>query len=71
MGNMSYCRFENTARDLRDCLDAIHHNDLSDMSTYEMEGFLTLVEKCKEIASIYEEYDANDLKEMITDLNND
>ena len=33
MGNMSYCRFENTARDLRDCLEAIndgeHTEDLS------------------------------------------
>ena len=24
MGNMSYCRFENTMADLRDCLDHIH-----------------------------------------------
>ena len=23
MSNMSYCRFENTARDLQDCLDAV------------------------------------------------
>ena len=24
MGNMSYCRFENTMNDLRDCLNHIH-----------------------------------------------
>jgi hypothetical protein len=71
MGNMSYCRFENTARDLRDCLDAIQNNDLKEMSGYEMNGFLALVEVCKTIASIYEDFDADDLKTMITDLNND
>lgn len=24
MSNMSYCRFENTLRDLQDCADALH-----------------------------------------------
>jgi len=71
MGNMSYCRFENTARDLGDCLEAIQNNDLSDMSTYETNGFLALVEFCKTIASIYEDFDEDDLKGMITELNND
>ena len=36
MGNMSYCRFENTAADLRDCLDAIHRGDTDDLSSYEI-----------------------------------
>lgn len=69
MGNMSYCRFENTARDLRDCLDAINENDLGEMSNYETRGFLALVEYCKTIASKYEDYDADELKEMIDELN--
>ena len=38
MGNMSYCRFENTAHDLRDCLDAIQNRETEDLSTYEVEG---------------------------------
>ena len=39
MGNMSYCRFENTMRDLRDCLDHIHKpcdNDYDESSRQEM-----------------------------------
>ena len=30
MSNMSYCRFENTSKDLRDCLNNIHDGELSD-----------------------------------------
>ena len=33
MMNMSYCRFHNTANDLRDCLDAL--NDWSEMLSEE------------------------------------
>ena len=27
MGNMSYCRFENTSLDMSDCIDALDEND--------------------------------------------
>ncbi len=30
MSNMSYCRFRNTLQDLRDCLENIHSDDLSE-----------------------------------------
>ena len=30
MANMSYCRFENTARDLRDCVQAIENGEHTD-----------------------------------------
>ncbi len=30
MGNMSYCRFENTYKDLEDCYEAMSDNDLSE-----------------------------------------
>ena len=30
MGNMSYCRFENTSIDLEDCHDHFDENDLSE-----------------------------------------
>ncbi len=30
MGNMSYCRFENTLGDLQDCYDNIDDPDLSE-----------------------------------------
>ena len=38
MGNMSYCRFENTARDLRDCVNAIRRGEYDELNDYEVEG---------------------------------
>ena len=35
---MSYCRFENTAADLRDCLNAIHRGDTDDLSNMKLMG---------------------------------
>ena len=31
---MSYCRFNNTANALEDCLDAIENNELDDMADF-------------------------------------
>ena len=43
MGNMSYCRFENTLSDLRDC-----YNNLDDnLSGSEREYRQQLIELCK------------------------
>jgi len=44
--NMSYCRFENTKKDLEDCLE--HIND-SDLSKREKSSRETLLELCQEI----------------------
>jgi hypothetical protein len=39
MPNMSYCRFENTARAMADCVSAIEDNDTSQhLSIYEVNG---------------------------------
>ena len=46
MGNMSYCRFENTYHDLRDCEENIHDTDLSDS---EKECRELLIEVCRRI----------------------
>ena len=35
MGNMSYCRFENTLSDMHDCFDNLY--DVDEMSQYEKE----------------------------------
>ena len=32
---MSYCRFENTARDLRDCVEAINNNETENLNNYD------------------------------------
>ena len=39
MPNMSYCRFENTARAMADCVSAIEDNEVSEnLSIYEVNG---------------------------------
>ena len=38
MSNMSYCRFENTARDLDDCIEAIENNEIHSLSDTEIDG---------------------------------
>ena len=54
---MSYCRFENTAVDLRDCLNAIHNGETDDLSSYEIDGLKSIMRM------------ANDLVEMEDDIN--
>ena len=56
MGNMSYCRFENTAHDLRDCLNAIHRGETDDLSNFEIDGLKSIMRM------------ANDLVEMEDDI---
>ena len=55
MGNMSYCRFENTARDLGDCLDAIENGQTNDLSAYEISGLRDLLDYCEAILEYKEE----------------
>ena len=55
MANMSYCRFENTARDLRDCLQAIENGELDDLSSYERDGLEQLLSDCEEMFHMKEE----------------
>jgi hypothetical protein len=46
---MSYCRFENTANDLRDCVEAINNGETQDLSSYEISGLANLLEYCEQI----------------------
>ena len=50
MSNMSYCRFENTYRDLQDCKENMDDTDLSDT---EKKYRKWLIELCQDIASDY------------------
>ncbi len=61
---MSYCRFENTTRDMQDCLDAIEEGDTKELSRYEataLRHFLVLAEEIlkyePDIKAILEEYE--------------
>lgn len=61
MSNMSYCRFENTAADVGDCLDALQecvgvqdlYNNLS--STHEKQGFKDFFQSCLAVVEGYSE----------------
>jgi len=56
MSNMSYCRFENTARDLEDCLDAIQNGEINDLSSqYEVDALEQLLDLCKEVVAYKDE----------------
>jgi predicted phage gp36 major capsid-like protein len=52
MGNMSYCRFENTAADLRDCLSAIHRGETDDLSSYEINGLKNIMDMANELVEM-------------------
>ena len=55
MANMSYCRFENTARALRDCVNAIQDNEVNDLSTYEVDGLAELQLLAMDVVAMQDE----------------
>ena len=57
--NMSYCRFQNTLNDLKDCYYNLPEGELSKS---EAEAFAELVLIAKDISKIYE--DINDFFEL-------
>jgi len=54
MGNMGYCRFENTLHDLYDCNEYIWDNDLSESEEKARKALIAL---CREIADEHLEED--------------
>ena len=62
MPNMSYCRFENTAKDMQDCVYAIEERDVYEFSAYELRGFKHVLELAQEIENelIEEGYEYED-----------
>ena len=67
MGNMSYCRFENTAADLRDCLSAIHRGETDDLSSYEIAGLTDIMDMANELVEMEDDIIEllNRLKEQV------
>ena len=59
---MSYCRFENTARDLRECLNAIRRGEYDELSEYEVEGLEEILFLAQEIVD-----DHDFIKEILED----
>lgn len=58
MGNMSYCRFENTLNDLVDCKEALDSEGAEEIiegaNEYEKPKVKQLIKLCIEIADSYE-----------------
>lgn len=57
MGHMSYCRFQNTLQDLRECneaLDSIGDN-LTELSEKEAKAAAALIALCHEIGSRFDQ----------------
>lgn len=56
MGNLSYCRFENTSRDVIDCVEAIENGEMGvDIDSYEREGLEKLLDACERIVDMKDE----------------
>ena len=65
MSNMSYCRFENTANDMRDCVNAINdaldnnvafHEFINSLSSrYEASAFRNLYQLAAQFVARYDE----------------
>lgn len=56
---MSYCRFENTYNDLKECYDVLCENDIEDLekeaNQYEKPYIKKLIKLCREIANDFVE----------------
>jgi hypothetical protein len=51
MPNMSYCRFQNTVKDLEDCFNHMDQED--SMSASERDARKNLIHRCAEIVDNY------------------
>ena len=62
---MSYCRFENTLADMRDCLHALENGlDAEELSSYEISALRNFADTARQIArfegniqNVIEEYE--------------
>ena len=55
MANMSYCRFENTARDLQDCVNAIDRGETEDLNNYEKSGLADILNLAEYIVDMQDD----------------
>ncbi len=58
MSNMPHCRFENTAKDLDDCLDALEEveGDITKLSESEQKAFHRLLQLADNFIGDYDHY---------------
>ena len=54
MGNMSYCRFENTYHDLEDCYNSLNNEQsIDELSKSEKKYAIKLIKMCNDISEEY------------------
>ena len=61
MPNMSYCRFENTVKDMRDCINAIEDGETDELSNYEIRALEEFLDLARDITNL--EYDIEQILE--------
>ena len=66
MPNMSYCRFENTVKDMQDCLNAIEDREVSNLSDYELKA----LEHFLELGRVIVDYE-DDIQEILDEHNDE
>ena len=49
---MSNCRFENTANDLQDCLNAINRGETDELNQYEVQGLRRIIDMANDIVDM-------------------
>jgi hypothetical protein len=57
MSNMSYCRFQNTSRDLADCGEALEEDGIYNLEGDELRCAVRLIQLCRDIAEQFENVD--------------
>jgi hypothetical protein len=71
MGNMSYCRFRNTEKDMDDCLDALRSDEISsDAENSAGKRMLkSVLEFCKD-NGIIDDFDVDAVDSVVDDATN-
>jgi hypothetical protein len=59
MPNMSYCRFEKTVTDMRDCINAIEARETDELSNYEVNALSDFLDLAREITNL--EYEIEEI----------
>lgn len=66
MANMSYCRFENTYKDMLDCYQALRYRDVSDLSERELEYANQMMYLCESMIQFHDQIkETKELNEYI------
>ena len=52
MGYMSYCKFEMTAQELSNCVEAIYDGDIKELSPEEIYGLRGILQMAKDIVGM-------------------